>query len=112
MWEEGLSQEEITFVPTMEGNKAPYTKHQLAAQQLYARLSYPSEADFKWILRSNQIKDCPVTVCDAEIAFKVLGPNVTALKGKTTWKTPDPVVKDVIQVLKKMSELHIFLHYH
>ncbi len=68
--------EEFSFVNTVEGNiMLPYTKRQLEAadkvQQLYASFAYPSEADFKWILQSNQIKDCPITIRDAEIAFKV-----------------------------------------
>jgi hypothetical protein len=32
------------------------------ARSLYSKLNYLSWKDFKWIIRSNQIKDCPVTV--------------------------------------------------
>jgi hypothetical protein len=37
--------------------------------------------DFKMI-RSNQIKDCPVTVQDVDVAIMIWGPNVAALKGR------------------------------
>ena len=56
--------EEFTFVTMVDGNKSAYKKWQFGgaekAWQVYASLSYPSEADFKWILQSNQIKDCLV----------------------------------------------------
>ena len=102
--------EEFSFVNTVDGNILPYTKRQLEAadkaRQLYASLAYPSEADFKWILRSNQIKDCPVTIRDAEIAFKVWGPNIAALKGKTTCRMPQAVTRDVVLIPKEIRELH------
>ena len=94
----------LAFVTTVGGNKTLFTKRQVdgaeRAHVLYASLSYPSVKDFKWILRANQIKDCPVTVQDAEVALKIWGPNITALKGKTLRKTPEPVVGDNVQIPK------------
>ena len=49
-------------------------------------MSYPSWRDYKWMVQSNQIKDCPVTVQDIENASTIWGKNVAALKGKTTRK--------------------------
>ncbi len=64
-----------------------YSKWQVTradkARSLYASLGFPSQKDFMWILRSNQIKDSPVTVEDAMVAYKIWGPSVAALKGKT-----------------------------
>jgi len=52
----------------VESNKLPFSKRQISgaekARNLYASLGYPSTKDFKWILQSNQIKDCPVTTQD------------------------------------------------
>jgi hypothetical protein len=39
--------------------------------------------DFKWVIQSNQIKDFPVTVQDINVAQKIWGKNIAALKGKT-----------------------------
>jgi hypothetical protein len=61
------------------------------AQSQYSKLNYLSWKDFKWITRSNQIKDCPVTVDHVDTALKIWGKNVVALKGKTTWTKPDLV---------------------
>ena len=83
-------EEELAFVNTVSENKEGFTKRQIkgaeVARTLYATLSYPSMKDFKWVIRSNQIKDCPVTVQDVDVALKIWGKNIAALKGKTTWK--------------------------
>jgi hypothetical protein len=66
------SSEDFSFVSTVESNKLPFTKQQILgaeqAQNLYAGLGFPSNTDFKWMLQSNQIKDCPVSLQDAEVA--------------------------------------------
>jgi hypothetical protein len=46
------------------------------ARRLHATLSYPSLKDFKWVTRSwvtrsNQIKNCPVTVENVDVALKI-----------------------------------------
>ena len=60
-----------SFVTTVDKNKLHFTKHQIdraeLAWTLYASLGFPSEHDFKWILQSNQIKDCPMTVMELNI---------------------------------------------
>ena len=64
-----------------------FSKRQIAradkARSLYATLGFPSKTYFLWILKFNQIKDCPVTFKDAMAAYKIWGPSVAALKGKT-----------------------------
>ena len=61
---------------------------------------------FKWILKSNQIRNCPVTTKDVEIAEDIWGPDLSYLKGKTTRSTPKPVVYDNIDVPKEIYEKH------
>ena len=74
----------FTFVTTVDDNKLHFTKRQIAraekARTLYAALGFPSERDFRWMLQSHQIKDCPVTMNDADVAFKIWGKNIAALK--------------------------------
>jgi hypothetical protein len=41
------------------------------ARSLYSKLNYPSWKDFKWIIWSNQIKDCPVTVKHVDTALTI-----------------------------------------
>jgi hypothetical protein len=79
---------EFTFVNTVSENLQGFTKRQIKgaelAKVLYSNLGYPSMKDFRWIIQSNQIKDCPVTVEDVDTAHKIFGKDIAALKGKTT----------------------------
>jgi hypothetical protein len=85
-------QADFSFVKTVESNMRLYSKWQVVctdkACSLYASLRFPSQKDFTWILRSNQIKDSHVTVEDAMVAYKIWGPSVATLKGKTVRKRP------------------------
>jgi hypothetical protein len=102
---------EFIFVNTVsENTKAGFTKRQIkeaeVARSLYSKLNYLSWKDFKWIIWSNQIKDCPVTVDHVDTALKIWGKNVAALKGKTTWMKPDPVARDFVKVPVELLKLH------
>ena len=102
--------DEFTFVNTVSGNKEGFTQRQIkgaeVARTLYATLSYPSWKDFKWVIQSNQIKDCLVTVQDADVALKIWGKNIAALKGKTTRSKPNPVARDFVKVPVELLKLH------
>ena len=62
--------------------------------------------DFKWIIQSNQIKDCPVTVDDVKIAEAIYGKDICALKGKTTRKKPIHVAESRLAIPKGLLDLH------
>jgi hypothetical protein len=103
-------QADFAFVKTVESNMRLYSKRQVAradkARCFYASLGFPSRKDFMWILRSNQIKDCPVTVEDAMAAYKIWGPSVATLKGKTVQKKLEFVKTDIVSIPKEIRELH------
>ena len=103
-------EENFAFISTVDNNKLGYTKQQLKgaelAKQLYATLGYPSVKDFRWMVQSNQIKDCPVTVQDIESAHKIWGKDISALKGKTTRKKPSHVAADYVKVPSAILKLH------
>ena len=89
----------FAFINTVSGNKEGYTKRQVkgteVARTLYAKLCYPSWKYFKWVIRSNQIKDCPVTVEDFDVALKIWGKNIAELKGNTTQSKPNTVAREM-----------------
>jgi hypothetical protein len=62
--------------------------------------------DFKWIIRSHQMKDSPVTVQDVEVATSIWGKDISALKGKTTRKKSIPVARDYVKVPTELMKLH------
>jgi hypothetical protein len=69
-------------------------------------MAYPSDNNYKWILRSNQIQECPVKPEDAKIAEKIWGPSVPSLKGKTTCKTPPAVPSNIVEIPVEICQLH------
>jgi hypothetical protein len=54
--------------------------------------------NLKMMIRMNQIKNCPVTITDVTNATKIWGPDLGALKGKTTRRTPPRVRQDEIDI--------------
>jgi hypothetical protein len=105
-----LREANFAFVETVESNMKLFLKRQVAradkARSLYASLGFSSQHDFLWILQSNQIKDCPVTVDDAKAPYKIWGPSVAALKRKMVRKKPEPVKTGTIYIPKEIGELH------
>ena len=67
--------QEFTFANTVSNNKEGFTERKIkgaeVARSLYATLIYPSPKDYKLVVRRNQIKNCPVTVLDVEVTWKV-----------------------------------------
>ncbi len=84
------------FMKTVESNMLLFTKGQIhgtnLAHNLQAGLAFPFNADMKWAIQSNLIKDCPVTVKDMGTVIKVWGPSIAMLKGETV-RTMPPVVR-------------------
>jgi hypothetical protein len=58
------------------------------------------------VIQSNQIKDCPVTVQDIDVARKIWGKNMAALKGKTTRSKSIPVARNYVKVPMELMNLH------
>jgi hypothetical protein len=91
---ETLEQHHVT---TVKENMTGFTKREVdgakLARKVYRALGCPSLESFKHALRTNLIKNCPVTTQDAINAEHIFGPDVGAIKGKTTRKPP-PVVRD------------------
>ena len=52
--------EQFAFVATVEENKKHYIKRHIKAAEraaeLYGTVTYPSVADYRWAIQSNQIK--------------------------------------------------------
>jgi hypothetical protein len=100
----------LAFVNTVSENKEGFTKRKIKGAEvaitLYKTLSYPSMKDFKWVIRSNQIKYCPVTVQYIDVAPEIWGKNIAALKGKTTRIKTIPVARDYVKFPLELMKLH------
>ena len=53
------------------------------AKRLYHKVGAPTIENFKYLIKGNMIKNCPVTVDDINIMHKIWGDNIAYLNGKT-----------------------------
>ena len=101
---------DASFINTVEENKKLFSKRQVqraeVAQKMRQVIGYPSIRDYKLIINTNAIKNCPVTIEDINICEKIFGPDIYALKGKSTYKKSKVVVPDYIEIPKELVEAH------
>ena len=101
---------DFCFTETVASNSRHFTKRQIenakAARKLYHAIGAPSTRDFRLLLRSNMIRNCPVTEEDVRIAEKVFGKDIATLKGKSVRTKPIPGVSNVVKVPKALKREH------
>ena len=77
-----------TMVTTVAQQRKLFSPREVSsadvARDLYRKIGRPDEAEFQKILRQNLIRNCPVTPDDARRALLIYGPDIAAIKGKTT----------------------------
>ena len=83
-----------TMVSTVAEQKKMFSRREITAadeaRALYRKIGRPDEAEFQHILRSNFIRNCPVTPDDAKRALVIYGPDIATIKGKTTKSAAAP----------------------
>ena len=76
------------MVNTLEENKNFFTPRQFErakiARDLFHSLGCPSLMNLKGAIHMNLIRDNPVTTKDVDLVEHIFGPDVGAVKGKTT----------------------------
>ena len=72
-------------------------------------VGHPSDKDLIKILKASSLPNCPVTPRDVLLANKLFGPDIGALKGKTTRRgspiVDSPVPVDITSILKYYGEV-------
>jgi hypothetical protein len=100
----------VVMVNTVKDTREGYTNRAYnavkQARKALGMVGYPSEKDFKNMVSSNMIRNCPVTPADISAANKVFVPNVASVKGKTVWATQEPVITEYVEVPKEIVDLN------
>ena len=81
-------------------------KHEKAARKAFQAISTLTIQDLKAIIRMNLINNSEITTEDVNLAKKLLGPDVNAIKGKTTQKVPLPAFSDVIDIPEELLSVN------
>ena len=102
--------DEQQFVSTVAENRSNYSTQQYerakVARKLYHNIGTPTVENFKYIIKSNTIKNCPVTIKDIEVAEDIWGKDISYIKGKTTRSCPNPVKDDFINIPLELKSKH------
>ena len=100
----------VALISTVSENKKNFMKTQVdranLAQKVHKILMFPSIRDFKHLLMTNGIKNCPITIEDINISEKIYGLNVYSIKGKSTRSNPTPKVDDRIEIPPELKIAH------
>ena len=110
---QGTGHQHVFTVNTVKDNKKNFTNNDYLravwARELQVTVGRPSDKDFIRILKESSLPNCPVTPRDVVIANRLFGPDVGALKGKTTRRGPpivdSPVPVDITHILKYYGEV-------
>jgi hypothetical protein len=101
---------DVVLLNSVEENKLKYSDRQykraVAARELYAKIGCPSLKDYKMLVESGLINNCPVTTKDVQVAEDIFGADIHALKGKTTRTKPTRVETDYVEVPHEILKLH------
>ena len=99
----------LVLMNTVKDNMKDFTKSDVkgakAANNLYSKMLYPSNADFKCLIKNNQIKNCEVSVWNIDTAQYIWGKDISALKGKTSRCKPTVVASDCIKIPKNIDNI-------
>ena len=109
-WERNYVKD-YTLVSTVGASKNNYTRRQILQAdkvvRLYKMIALPSMEDFTSALTTRLVRNSPITTVDAKTTLEIYGPNVAALKGKTTRTKPTSVITEsIIPVPQEILQLH------
>ena len=100
----------VSMIQSVEDNKAMHTPAQVkkakTARDLLIALGSPSTKDLKIAIRTNAIRNNPVTTEDVDLAEMIFGKDLGTIKGKTTRSRPMPVVSDQVAVPDELYDRH------
>ena len=99
----------MQFLTTVEENKEFYSERQIAgakkARDLFHTLGCPSVDDMRAAIRMNLINNLPITLADIKVAQEIYGPDIAALKGKSTRRRPIPVIDTTIDIPDELLKI-------
>jgi hypothetical protein len=92
----------MSLVQTVRGNYKGYTKKEVLqaneAHRVQAMLGNPSKKDFKRMVSSNIIPNCPIMCSNVTNVRKIFGPDLACIRRKTVRRTPAPVMGDNVAI--------------
>ena len=105
---------DFSFLQTVAENKFPYSNRQFQrgklAREVCHSIDNPLMESFNKILRTNGLRNCPVTIEDINIAENIFGKDVSTLKGNTTRRKSNIVINDYLEVPEELKKAQVNMH--
>jgi hypothetical protein len=97
-------------IPTVKDNQAWFTKKQIDGAnraRAFQRIAcYPPDADLIKALSLGKLKNVDFTIDDVKNAAKIYGPDLAAIKGRTTRKEGRGPINDYMEIPEEFIEAH------
>jgi hypothetical protein len=91
----------------MEGYTQWEVEETCTAQEAQAMLGHPTDRDFLGMVHSGMITNCPPVSPDAMInAYRIFGPYLAGVRGRTVRRPPEYVTTNHIQIPRALLEQH------
>jgi hypothetical protein len=104
-----MTKKPYQFLDTLEdslGFLSPrQQKRAKIARKLYKAMGTPTVDNLKAMIRTNLIKNNAVTTDNVNLATKAYGPDLGAIKGKTTRSKPTPVTSNIVEIPDELLEV-------
>jgi hypothetical protein len=108
------------LIATVRSNEYMYTQREVKAakqaKEIIQRLGYPSARSAIEMINNGSLINCPVTAQDMLRAYKIYGPDLASLRGKTTFTPSVPhVERQLTRVIIAEQVLHtdiMFVNQH
>ncbi|EJK65994.1 hypothetical protein THAOC_13102 [Thalassiosira oceanica] len=92
----------VSYVQTVNASYDGFTQHEIKkaflAREAAGMIGNPSEAEFQFLVSSDKLGKCPFDLHDVKNAYKIFGPNLATVRGKTVRRAPTRVTTDFIDV--------------
>jgi hypothetical protein len=99
--------EDVTMlVQNAQGNYKGYNKQEVLkakeSQRGQALIGSPSKKDYRGMVSSNLISNCPFSKTNVTNVRAIFGPDLASVQGKTVWHILAPVVADYVAVPRSL----------
>lgn len=92
----------VCLINTIRGNAKEYTKRQVneahKARRAMSMVGGPTETEFTQMVLQNHLPNCNITPDAIKHANAIFGPDITGIRGKTTWRKLERVKNEVAAI--------------
>ncbi|KAL7447592.1 hypothetical protein ACHAXS_006643 [Conticribra weissflogii] len=103
----------LCLINTICNNYKGYSQRQIRdaekACEAMAMVGHPTEREFTNMVHLNMIQNCKVTPEAITNAFKIFGPDLEGVRGKTVQRKPQRVMTEYVAIPRNLMELHKYV---